>query len=93
MTAPGPRLVVLTPQQRAVLGELTRDGATNDVIAARLTLSEHTVKSHMKAIVKAFGYSGGGSRTAVVIDCLRGRVAVRVVNNSGGHLRRNEEAA
>lgn len=76
------RLVILTPTQRTVLGELTRDGAENTVIAARLGMSEHTVKSHVKGILKAFGCS---SRTAVVVDCLRGRVQVRVVNRSGDH--------
>lgn len=93
MTAPERRIVVLTPAQRAVLGELTRDGAIDDVIAARLGVTRMTVRSHMKKIVMAFGYSGNGSRTAVVVDCLRGRVLVRVVDNSRAHLRRGQDAA
>lgn len=80
-----PRLVILTPTQRAVLGQLTHDGAENVTIAARLGMSENTVKSHVKGILKAFDCT---NRTAVVTDCLRGRVQVRVENRSGDHLRK-----
>ncbi len=69
-----PRLIVLTPRQRAVLGHLTWDGADNRTIAARMGLTEHTIKSHMKIILAAFDAE---SRTAIVADCLRGRVTIR----------------
>ena len=43
-------IIPVTPAQRSVLVELTRDGAENAVIAKRLHLSPETVKSHLKAI-------------------------------------------
>lgn len=82
-----PRLVVLTPRQRAVLGQLTRDGADNATIGARLGISEQTVKHHMKGILAAFGQS---TRIGVVIDCLRGHVRVRVRDDSGTHWRKTD---
>jgi DNA-binding NarL/FixJ family response regulator len=69
------RLVILTPAQRRVLGEITRDGADNPVIAARLGITKYTVSAHVKAILRAFDQS---NRTAVAVDCLRGRVSIRV---------------
>ncbi len=69
-----PRLIVLTPQQRAVLGQLTWDGADNATIAARMVSPEHTVKTHKKRMAAAFGTS---NRVAIVTDCLRGRVVVK----------------
>lgn len=86
MTAHVKRLIILTPQQRAVLGELTRDGADNATIAARLDISPHTVKTYVKALLKAFEVE---NRTAVVADCLHNRVVVRVENRSGDHLRKD----
>lgn len=74
MTATSPRRVIaLTPAQRLVLGELTKDGATNGAIAERLGLNEHTVKSHMKAILNEFGTS---NRTAIAVAVLRHRVLI-----------------
>jgi LuxR family transcriptional regulator, regulator of acetate metabolism len=46
---PAPRDAVLTPREREVL-ELVADGATNWAIAQRLTLSEDTVKTHLRSI-------------------------------------------
>lgn len=82
MTNPAPRLVILTPRQRAVLGELARDGADNPTIGARLGISEQTVKHHIKGVLAAFDRT---TRTAVVVDCLRGHVRVRVHSCSRHH--------
>jgi DNA-binding CsgD family transcriptional regulator len=71
-----PRLAVLTPAQRRVLGELVKDGASNPEIARRLGVSLDTVKSHMKVILAV---TGCGDRAAVVADCLRGRLVIRTV--------------
>ena len=75
MTAPAPRLAVVTPAQRAVIGELTRDGADNPTIGLRLDISEHTVKTHVKAALKA---TGADNRTHLVCLLLRGHVRLRV---------------
>lgn len=78
-------VVVLTPRQHTVLRHLLRDGGTNAEIAARLGLSAFTVKTHIKGICKAFGIS---NRTAIVVQCLRGRVLIREENHSGDYLHR-----
>lgn len=82
----GPRVITLTPRQREVLGQLTHDGADDATIAARLGVTDQTIKSHIKNILRAFGVP---NRTAVVVDCLRGRVRVKVQNNSGAHFRKH----
>lgn len=79
MTAP--RIVVLTRKQRVVLGELTRDGAGDPEIAARLDLSIYTVKTHMKRIMAAFKVT---TRTAVVAELLNRRAVVRTVASRRG---------
>ncbi len=71
-----PRVVVLTRAQRAVLGELCRDGASNLTIAHRLRVTEDTVKSHMREVFAAFE---AASRAQVVVDCLTRRVVVKTV--------------
>ncbi len=78
------RLIVLTPTQRAVLGHLAWDGADNPTIALRMGLSEYTIKHHMKGVMAAFGAK---TRAAVVTDCLRSRVVVRVRDQRGRHPR------
>jgi DNA-binding NarL/FixJ family response regulator len=93
MTTPEPRLVVVTPMVRAVIGELTRDGAVNGVIADRLGIAEDTVKSHVKAALRAVGSE---NRTAMVCALLRGQVRLRTESNAGRpgvpRQRRKEEA-
>ena len=58
-----PRLVEpLTPREHEVLG-LVADGLRNREIAARLGITEHTVKFHLSAV---FGKLGAASRTEAV---------------------------
>lgn len=79
MTAPPePRVVTVTPMVRKVIGEITRDGPINAVIAERLGIAEDTVKSHIKAALRAVGCD---NRTALVCALLRGQVKVRVEDN------------
>lgn len=75
MTAPAP-VVVVTRAVRAVIGELTWDGADNATIAARLRISEHTVRSHMKTAMRATGMP---SRTALAVALLRRQVLLHTV--------------
>lgn len=75
-----PRIAVVTPMVRTVIGELTRDGADNATIALRLGISENTVKSHVKAAIAA---TGADNRTHVVCLLLRGTVRLRTESNMG----------
>jgi DNA-binding CsgD family transcriptional regulator len=84
-----PRVVVVTPRQRAVIGELARDGADDATIALRLGITHWTVKTHMKRVLAAVG---ADNRTHLVALLLRGHVRLRVESNSGAHLRRKEPA-
>jgi RNA polymerase sigma factor (sigma-70 family) len=55
-------LAELTPREREV-AELIGEGLTNEQIAARLAISEPTVKTHVTRILKRFGVR---QRAAVV---------------------------
>jgi DNA-binding NarL/FixJ family response regulator len=57
----------LTPRERQVL-ELVADGLSNKAIAARLGVSDETVKFHLTAI---FGKLGASNRTDAVRLALR----------------------
>jgi DNA-binding NarL/FixJ family response regulator len=57
----------LTPREVEVLGELSR-GVPNKTIAARLAISEHTVKFHIASI---FAKLGVASRTEAVTQGVR----------------------
>jgi two-component system, NarL family, response regulator YdfI len=61
----------LTPREREVL-QMLASGSGNKEIASRLSISEHTVKFHVTAIL---GKLGAGSRTeAVFLGIRRGLV-------------------
>jgi DNA-binding NarL/FixJ family response regulator len=47
--------ITLTPRQQQVLNMVTRQGASNKVIARTLDISESTVKLHMTQILKKYG--------------------------------------
>jgi DNA-binding NarL/FixJ family response regulator len=57
----------LTPREQEVL-QLLAEGLPNKVIAQRLTISEHTVKFHINAIL---GKLGAQSRTDAVVRATR----------------------
>jgi len=65
--SPEPATEELTPREHEVL-ELVAEGATNAEIAARLTISENTVKFHMKNILQKLHAS---NRAEVVAYALR----------------------
>ncbi|HEY7635466.1 MAG TPA: response regulator transcription factor [Gemmatimonadales bacterium] len=62
-----PPVQPLTPRELEVLGMLA-EGSGNKVIAARLGISEHTVKTHVGAI---FGKLGVSSRAEAVASAAR----------------------
>jgi DNA-binding NarL/FixJ family response regulator len=66
----GPAAPALTARELQVL-ELVARGATNRVVAARLHVSEATVKTHL---VHAFGKLGVSDRTAAVAVALERRL-------------------
>jgi two-component system, NarL family, nitrate/nitrite response regulator NarL len=57
----------LTPREREVL-DLVAEGLPNKIIAARLHISEYTVKFHVNAILNKLG---AGSRTEAVVRATR----------------------
>lgn len=73
----GGDVVVITPKQRAVVGELARDGADNATIAARLHISMGTVARHLTDVMAA---TGCPTRTSLVVELLRGRLQLRTVD-------------
>lgn len=62
-----PRPEALTPRETEVL-KLMVEGLTNKAIAARLRISDHTVKFHIGAIL---GKLGAASRTEAVTQAVR----------------------
>ncbi|MCW2786684.1 MAG: modulated LuxR family transcriptional regulator [Marmoricola sp.] len=67
-TAPAPRRdALLTAREREIL-ELVAEGATNATIASRLTLSEDTIKTHMRGVLRKLRVS---SRSAAVARYVR----------------------
>lgn len=61
--APARRDALLTSREREVL-ELVADGATNWAIAQRLTLSEDTVKAHLRSIRRKLHVKSRGAAVA-----------------------------
>jgi DNA-binding NarL/FixJ family response regulator len=47
--------ITLTPRQKQVLDLVTRQGASNKIIARTLGISESTVKLHITFILKKYG--------------------------------------
>jgi DNA-binding CsgD family transcriptional regulator len=69
-TALEPADAPLTAREREVLGQIA-DGATNRVVAHRLHLSEDTVKTHVRNVLRKLGVS---TRSAAVARYLGGGV-------------------
>ncbi|MEV4418395.1 helix-turn-helix transcriptional regulator [Patulibacter sp. NPDC049589] len=61
--APAGRDALLTAREREIL-ELVSDGATNWAVAERLTLSEETVKTHMRTIRRKLHVKSRGAAVA-----------------------------
>lgn len=74
-SVPDQVVATLTPAQRRVAAELACDGPTNEELAERLGISVETVKSHMRQIRAATGYT---DRTALAVALVRRRVVIRV---------------
>ena len=70
----GQAAVTLTPRQAEVLYGLC-EGLSNDQITRRLYVSEDTVKSHVKAVLRALK---ARDRTQAAVYVLTGRVVVFV---------------
>jgi DNA-binding NarL/FixJ family response regulator len=51
-----PRVASLTPREQEILGMLA-DGLPNKVIASRLGISDHTVKTHLESVFDKLGAS------------------------------------
>ncbi len=68
-----PALGTLTRRQRQVLG-LVADGLANREIAARLGLSENTVKNHVTGVLAALGLPGRTHAATLVTRIRAGRV-------------------
>jgi DNA-binding NarL/FixJ family response regulator len=66
-----PAVAELTPRETEVLG-LMAEGLPNKAIAARLSVSEHTVKFHVNSIL---GKMGARSRTEAVAIATRAGLA------------------
>lgn len=73
---PGPRCIDITPAQHLVLNELCRDGADNVVIAARLSVTTETVKSHLKRVMAKAHTT---NRTELALELSRRRLQTRVI--------------
>lgn len=69
--------VMITPAEHKVLCELTWDGPSNREIGNRLTISEDTVKSHLKNVMRRIPHIT--CRTSLVTALLRKTVITRVV--------------
>lgn len=72
------KVIVLSPRQRDILDELVRDGASNLQIAKRLYVTEDTVKTHMKALLKK---TGKPSRIALLVAVLKDELPLQVPRN------------
>lgn len=71
-----PRVVQLTRRERQIVGELANDGPRDAVIAERLGITDHTVKTHIK---NALRESGCSTRTELVCALFRRRIVIKTV--------------
>jgi DNA-binding NarL/FixJ family response regulator len=62
--APSPTLVPLSPREREILA-LVADGLGNKIVAARLGISEHTVKTHITSIFTKLGAESRAEAVAI----------------------------
>jgi DNA-binding NarL/FixJ family response regulator len=69
----GPPAVRLTNQQLAVVAELCKDGPSNRMLAARLHVTEDTIKTHIK---HALNRTGCTDRTALAVAILTRQVVI-----------------
>jgi DNA-binding NarL/FixJ family response regulator len=60
---PGAAIPALTPREREILGMLA-EGLPNKLIASRLGISDHTVKTHLEAIFDKLGASNRAEAVA-----------------------------
>lgn len=68
--SPAPRRdALLSAREREVL-ELVAEGATNSVIATRLSLSEDTVKSHMRSVLRKLRVANRGAAVARYVQLM-----------------------
>lgn len=68
-------VIELTRSQMDVVRELAHDGAKNEEIAERLSLSVHTVKTHIRDSLRAAGLN---DRTALAVALARRRMVVKL---------------
>lgn len=99
---PAPVTIKVTPTERLVLVELTRDGPTNDIIALRMGVSVDTIKSHLRHVLVRVQRAGSPlceSRAQLIVGLLRGLIKTITVTQvnprdpSGGWNTRRRKAA
>lgn len=66
-------LLDLSPREWDVLMELCKDGVSNRLIARRLFVTEDTVKTHIKSLLRRGGFH---TRTELAVAVLRWEVAL-----------------
>lgn len=85
---PAPVTIKITPTERLVLVELTRDGPTNGILALRMGVSEDTVKTHMRNILVRVQKAGSPlceSRAQLIVGLLRGLIKTTTVTQVNRH--------
>lgn len=76
--APVDQVAGMTPREREVL-LLSLRGHSPREIAARLDISWHTVRTHLKRAYRALGVSGRGEAIALVLEATCPRVHLRLI--------------
>ncbi len=77
--------IYVTPAENKVLRELTWDGACNKVIAQRLHVTEDTVKSHLKSVMKKVPHIK--DRCALATALLRNCIITKESSHPGVRVR------